>query len=66
MDNVKLNLGAIRANMNLSRSEMASLLGMTTDRYTRLENGESRMFATELYRLHEVSKVPYENIALPD
>lgn len=66
MDTMKLNLEAIRANMGITRADMAKLLEITVDRYNRLASGESRMFATELIRLHKVSGIPYENIALPE
>lgn len=66
MNSMKLNLEAIRANMGISRADMAKLLEVTVDRYNRLANGESRMFATELIRLHNISGVPFENIALPE
>lgn len=64
MESLKLNLEAIRTNMGLTRSEMAEKLGVTADRYNRLANGESRMFATELIELHNISGVPYENISV--
>lgn len=62
MEEIKLNLEAIRAQMNLSRAEMADKLMISLDRYNRLANGDSKMLATELIRLHKVSGMPYENI----
>lgn len=65
MDAIKLSLEAIRTQMKKSRVEMAELLGINLDRYNRLANGESRMLATEVYRLNEVSGIPFENIDIP-
>lgn len=64
MENIKLNLESIRANMGLSRAEMAERMGITLDRYNRLANGESKMLATELAKIHEISGVPYDNILI--
>ena len=64
MEEIKLNIEAIRAQLQLPKPEMAERLGVTLDRYNRLARGESKMFATELVRLHELSGVPYENIAI--
>ncbi len=64
MEEIKLNIEAIRAQLKLPRPEMANRLGVTLDRYNRLASGESKMLATELVRLHEISGVPYENIRI--
>ncbi len=66
MEQIKLNLEAIRAVVGVSRSEMAELMNINTDRYNRLASNESKMLATELIRLHNISGVPYENIYVPD
>lgn len=66
METLKLTLEAIRMNMGLTRSEMAEKMGISLDRYARLANGESRMLATELVGIHNISGVPYENIAVGD
>lgn len=66
METLKLTLEAIRMNMGLTRSEMAEKMGISLDRYARLANGESRMLATELVDIHNISGVPYENIAVGD
>lgn len=62
MDTVKLNIEAIRVNMKLTRPEMAERMNVNLDRYNRLATGESKMLATELARLHEISNVPWESI----
>ena len=62
METVKLNIEAIRVNMKLTRPEMAEKMNVNIDRYNRLATGESKMLATELARLHEISNVPWENI----
>lgn len=62
MDTVKLNIEAIRVNMKLTRPEMAERMNVNIDRYNRLATGESKMLATELARLHEISNVPWESI----
>jgi len=62
MDEVKLSIEAIRVMLNISRAEMAERIGVNLDRYNRLASGESKMLATELYKLHEISGVPFENI----
>lgn len=59
---IQLTLEAIRVKLGKTRAEMADELGITLDRYNRLANGESRMFATELVRLGEISGIPYQNI----
>lgn len=64
MEEIKLNIEAIRSQLNLPRSEMAARLGISLDRYNRLASGESKMLATELVRLHDISGVPYENIKI--
>lgn len=66
MDSIKLNIEAIRAVMGVSRSEMATLMNINADRYNRLASNESKMLATELIQLHNISGVPYENISVPD
>lgn len=65
MEGIKLSLEAIRVQMGKTRAEMAELLGINLDRYNRLATGESRMLATELYRLNEASGIPFENIDVP-
>lgn len=62
MNDLKLSLEAIRVNMNVDRKEMAALLNVKLDRYNRLASGESKMYAVELIRLHEISGVAYELI----
>lgn len=62
MSEIKLNIEAIRANMKLTRPQMADRLGITLDRYNRLAVGESKMLATEFQTLHEISGIPYEYI----
>lgn len=62
MSEIKLNIEAIRANMKLTRPQMADRLGITIDRYNRLAVGESKMLATEFQALHEISGIPYEYI----
>ena len=64
MEDIKLNIEAIRAQLKLTRSEMADRLSVSLDRYNRLASGESKMLAVELVRLHEASGVPYENIKI--
>ena len=66
MEQIKLNIEAIRAVIGVSRSEMAELMNINTDRYNRLASNESKMLATELIRLHHISGVPYDNIYVPD
>lgn len=66
MEELKLNIEAIRTQMKLTRLEMAGRLGISVDRYNRLANGESKMLATELVCLHRISGVPYENIDVPE
>ena len=62
MTELKLTIEAIRVNMKLTRAEMAEKLGINIDRYNRLANGESKMLATELQTLHDISGIPHENI----
>ena len=62
METVKLTIEAIRVNMKLTRPEMAEKMNVNIDRYNRLATGESKMLATELARLHEISNVPWESI----
>ncbi len=64
MENITLNIESIRVNMGLTRAEMAEKMQVNIDRYNRLATGESKMLASELRRLHEVSGVPYENIVI--
>lgn len=63
---IQLNIEAIRALMKITRQEMAEKMGVTQDRYNRLASGESKMLATELIKLHEISDVPYESIDVPN
>jgi transcriptional regulator with XRE-family HTH domain len=62
MSKIKLSLRAIRIQMGKTREEMAELMGMGFDRYSRIENGTSPMKAGEFIKLHDVSGVPFENI----
>lgn len=62
MEEIKLNIEAIRMQMGITRAEMATKLDVSLDRYNRLANGDSKMLATELILLHKISGVPYENI----
>lgn len=62
MDTIKWTIEAIRVRLGCTRPEMAERMGITVDRYNRLASGESRMFATELIRLHNISNVPYDQI----
>lgn len=66
MTEIKMTLEAIRSNLGFTRPEMAEKLKITTDRYNRLVNGESKMLATELIRLHQISGYPYEIIVIPE
>ena len=65
MEDIKLSVEAIRLNLKLSREEMAEKLGMTLDRYNRIAIGKSKMYATELMKLEEVSNITGHNILLP-
>ena len=62
MDKVKLNIESVRSMMNLSRAELAEKIGINLDRYNRLATGESKMLATELIAISEVSGLPMELI----
>ena len=64
MDEIKMNLEAIRINLGLSRKEIADRLNIGLDRYNRLATGESKMYAEELIMLHEISRIPYNNISI--
>lgn len=64
MSDIRLNIESIRINMGMTRAEMAEKLGINIDRYNRLATGDSKMLATELVRLHEISGVPYECIVI--
>ena len=64
MSEIRLNIESIRINMGMTRAEMAEKLGINIDRYNRLATGDSKMLATELVRLHEISGVPYECIVI--
>ena len=66
MEHVRMNLEAIRAQMKKTRSEMANMMGISVDRYNRLANGESKMLASELIKLNEISGIPFENIDVPN
>lgn len=65
MEEIRMSLEAIRAQMKKTRPEMAELLQISPDRYNRLANSETRMLATELMRLHHISGIPYECIEIP-
>lgn len=62
MENVRFPIEAIRIKMNLTRPQMAEAMQISLDRYHRLASGDSKMLASELMRLHEISQIPYENI----
>lgn len=64
MTRIDQNIESIRTNMGITRAEMADRMDITLDRYNRLANGESKMLAVELVKLHEISGVPYENILI--
>ena len=66
MPEIKMTLEAIRNNLGFTRPEMAERLQISTDRYNRLVNGESKMLATELVRLHKISGYPIEIIVIPE
>lgn len=63
MEKIKLTLEAIRAQMNITRAEMAEKMNINIDRYNRLANGESKMLAIEFVAIHDLSGVPWENIS---
>jgi hypothetical protein len=44
---------------------MAELMGVSVDRWRRVESGETKMLATELINFHKVTGVPYEYINVP-
>ena len=64
MEGLQLDIEAIRVMMKLSRKEMADKLGVNLDRYNRLATGDTKMLATELITLHQISGVSYENITV--
>lgn len=66
MRDIKMNIESIRVYMGLTRPEMAEKMEISLDRYNRLATGESKMLATELVQLHQISDVPYENILIPN
>lgn len=66
MEEIKMSLETIRTQMKKTREQMADALKISKDRYNRLANGETRMLANELIRLHAVSGIPYENIEVPE
>lgn len=66
MVSIKMNIESIRVYMGLTRPEMAEKMDISLDRYNRLATGESKMLATELVQLHQISDVPYENILIPN
>lgn len=58
-------LAAIRVNKGMTVDAMAEQMGVTVDRWRRLESGETKMLATELIKFHNLTGVPYENINVP-
>ena len=60
----KYTLAAIRVNIGMSPEEMADALGITVDRWRRLESGETKMLAAELIKFHEVTGADYSVINL--
>ena len=58
-------LAAIRVNKGLTVEAMADLIGVSVDRWRRVESGETKMLATELIDFHKVTGVPYECINVP-
>ena len=58
-------LAAIRVNKGLTVEAMADLIGVSVDRWRRVESGETKMLATELINFHKVTGVPYEYINVP-
>ncbi len=65
MEELKLTIEAIRLQLKLTRAELAASLGISLDRYNRIVSGESKMLASELVLLHQVSGIPYEMIEVP-
>lgn len=63
MEQEKLRLAAIRKQINLSPVEMAKEMGITLDRYYRIESGESKLLATEFCAIHAISGFDYERIS---
>lgn len=59
---MKLTIEAIRVLQNMTRSEFADKLGITADRYNRLASGESKMLATEMITLHDVTGIDWDMI----
>ena len=55
MEGLQLDIEAIR---------VMDKLGVNLDRYNRLATGDTKMLATELITLHQISGVPYENITV--
>lgn len=63
MEEIKLTLEMVRVKMGISKREMADKLDISLDRYNRLASGESKLLATEWSKIHEVSGIPYDNLA---
>lgn len=57
-----MKIRAIRVNMGLSRPDMAKMIGVSLDRYIRIETGRSKLLAEELKKIHSISGVPMEDI----
>ena len=62
MEDVKLNVRALAANMKISIKELAELAEIKPDRLLAISNERVPMYAKELFALSRVTGVPVENI----
>lgn len=61
----KFTIEAIRINSRMTVEEMAKRIGVSVDRWYRIERGETRMYATELIDFHKITGCDYEMMDIP-
>lgn len=62
MEDIKLNVRALAANMKISIKELAELAGIDPNRLLAISSERVPMYAWELWALSKVTGVPAENI----
>ncbi|GAX07073.1 XRE family transcriptional regulator [Secundilactobacillus pentosiphilus] len=62
---MQYKLFALRKEQNMSQSEVASLLGITTKTYGLKERGESPFDSDEMFKLSRLFNRPMDEIFLP-
>lgn len=60
-EDLKISVKAARVNSGMLSKDVAAIMGLSINGYSKKENGKSRFYADELATLSNLFQVPFEN-----